>query len=334
MVAPASTAVPESGDAPVIATTGVSRRFGPVVALEDVDLTVRPGACFGLLGPNGAGKTTLIRILLGLARADAGRVEVCGHAVPTETRAALARVGGVVEDPRFHGHLSGTENLRFWAALGSDPDGARGRIGPALGRAGLADAADRKVAGYSMGMRQRLGVARALLSDPALLILDEPSNGLDPEGMAEFRTLLRGLADEGRTVFLSSHLLGEVERVCDEAAVLAAGRVVEQGPMAALLAAGRRGVQVRCSDLAAAEAIAVRHAGVTRTEAYAGTLYVDCADDGLAPALNRDLVAAGLDVWLLAPFAESLEQRFLALTAAAQAERAARDAAGAGGVAA
>jgi ABC-2 type transport system ATP-binding protein len=316
-------------DAPVIAVEGVSRRFGAQIALEDASLTVPAGRCFGLLGPNGAGKTTLIRILLGLARADAGHVEVCGRPVPGEVRRALARVGGVVEEPRFHGHLSGRENLRFWSALTGDPPAAAARIGAVLARAGLADAAERKVAGYSMGMRQRLGVARALLGDPAVLILDEPSNGLDPEGMAEFRTLLRALADEGRTVFLSSHLLGEVERVCDEAAILAAGRVVQVGAMADLLAAGRRGVQVRCADNARAASLAAGRPGVTRTEEWNGTLFIDSADPALAPALNRELVAAGIDVWMLAPFAETLEQRFLALTAAAQRDRA--QAAGASG---
>ncbi len=309
-------------DPPVIAVEGVCRAFGRQIALENATLAVPPGRCFGLLGPNGAGKTTLIRILLGLARADAGRVEVCGHAIPGEARAALAKVGGVVEAPCFHGHLTGRENLRFWAALTADPQAAEARIAGVLARAGLADAADRRVAGYSMGMRQRLGVARALVGDPALLILDEPSNGLDPEGMAEFRVLLRALADEGRTVFLSSHLLGEVERVCDEAAILAAGRVVQVGPLADLLAAGRRGVQVRCADLARARDLAVQHPGVGRTEEWDGTLFIDCDDPALAPALNRDLVAAGIDVWMLAPFAETLEQRFLALTAAAQRERA------------
>ncbi len=308
----------------MIAVDGVCRTFGLQIALDDATLAVPPGRCFGLLGPNGAGKTTLIRILLGLARADAGHVEVCGHPIPGDERAALAQVGAVVEAPCFHGHLTGRENLGFWAALTADPPAAQARIGGVLARAGLADAADRKVVGYSMGMRQRLGVARALLGDPALLILDEPSNGLDPEGMADFRVLLRALADEGRTVFLSSHLLGEVERVCDEAAILAAGRVVQVGPMADLLAAGRRGIQVRCADVGRARDLAARHSGVGRMEEWDGTLFVDCDDPALAPALNRDLVAAGIDVWMLAPFAESLEQRFLALTAAAQREQAAQ----------
>ena len=216
-------------DPPVIAVEGVCRAFGRQIALENATLAVPPGRCFGLLGPNGAGKTTLIRILLGLARADAGRVEVCGHASPGEARAALAKVGGVVEAPCFHGHLTGRENLRFWAALTSDPQAAEARSAGVLARAGLADAADRRVAGYSMGMRQRLGVARALVGDPALLILDEPNSALDAEGSDALNAAVREMKSEGRAVIIMTHRPMAIAE-CDDLVVLEGGMVKSAGP--------------------------------------------------------------------------------------------------------
>jgi ABC-2 type transport system ATP-binding protein len=194
-----------------VETHGLTKRVGPNVAVNDVELLVPRGCAFGYLGPNGAGKTTLIRVLLGLTHADAGTMSLLGHAVPQHRDKALARVGAIVDEPRFHSHLTGHENLELLAEA-REP-AARSRIGPSLERVGLGHRADDRVAKYSMGMRQRLGVAACLIGDPQLLILDEPMNGLDPAGMQDMRELIRSFVAEGRTVTLSSHLLDEVQEV-------------------------------------------------------------------------------------------------------------------------
>jgi ABC-2 type transport system ATP-binding protein len=211
---------------------GLTKRFGGHAAVDHVDLLVPRGSAFGYLGPNGAGKTTLIRLLLGLTKADGGTMSLLGLPVPAQRERALARVGAIVDEPRFHGHLSGRENLTILAAARGGDAGER--IGPALDRTRLTRRADDKVAAYSMGMRQRLGLAACLLGDPQLLILDEPMNGLDPAGMHEIRDLIRSLTSEGRTVMLSSHLLDEVERTCDQVAIVDWGKVIQQGPIGEL----------------------------------------------------------------------------------------------------
>src|SRR5881394_3725882 len=216
----------------VVETSGLTKRFGERTAVANVDLRVPRGAAFGYLGPNGAGKTALIRMLLGLTSATSGTMRLLGRQVPKERAEALARVGAIVEEPRFHGHLTGRENLEIIAAA-REPE-AHARIDGALARVGLAERADERVKRYSLGMRQRLGVARALLADPELLILDEPTNGLDPAGIHEFRAMIRGLVEEGRTVLLSSHLLDEVEKICDAVAIVDHGRVVMQGSLTEL----------------------------------------------------------------------------------------------------
>jgi len=219
-----------------IETHGVGKRFGDRAALQSIDLQVPRGCAFGFLGPNGAGKTTLIRLLLGLAKPTSGRMRLLGHDLPGGASAALARVGAIIEEPRFHGHLTGRENLHVHAAARGAA--AHGRVDAALARVGLARRADDRVKTYSLGMRQRLGVARCLLCDPELLVLDEPVNGLDPAGILEFRGLVRSLVDEGRTVWLSSHLLDEVEKTCDVAAIVDRGHVVAQGTIAELTGGG------------------------------------------------------------------------------------------------
>jgi ABC-2 type transport system ATP-binding protein len=207
---------------------GLAKRFGARAAVDDVDLLVPRGSAFGYLGPNGAGKTTLIRLLLGLTKADSGTMSLLGVPVPALRARALAQVGAIVDEPRFHGHLTGRQNLKMLAAArGGD---AEKQIGPALDRTRLAQRADDKVSAYSTGMRQRLGLAACLLADPQLLVLDEPMNGLDPAGMHEMRDLLRGLVDEGRTVMLSSHLLDEVERTCDQVAMSTVARSSARAP--------------------------------------------------------------------------------------------------------
>src|SRR5215210_7938457 len=211
----------------VVETHGLTKRFGDREVVRGVDLQVPRGVAFGYLGPNGAGKTTLIRMLLGLTRANAGTMSLRGLPVPARRAEAISRVGAIVEEPRFHGHLTGRENLAIVAA--ARRHGAHARIDGALQRVGLSDRADDRVKSYSLGMRQRLGIARCLLADPELLILDEPTNGLDPAGINEFRTMIRGFVAEGRTVLLSSHLLDEVEKTCDVAAIVDMGTVVAQG---------------------------------------------------------------------------------------------------------
>src|SRR5213596_1781070 len=236
----------EGSRAFVVETSRLTKRFGDRVAVDDVDLRVPRGSAFGYLGPNGAGKTTLIRMLLGLTRATSGSMHLLGRPVPTERAAALARVGAIVEEPRFHGHLTGRENLSVIAAA-REPE-AHDRIDGALARAGLSQRGDERVKRYSLGMRQRLGVARSLLADPELLILDEPTNGLDPAGMHEFRDMIRGFVAEGRTVLLSSHLLDEVEKICDAVAIVDRGRIVMQGSIAELARGGRQSLLVATSD--------------------------------------------------------------------------------------
>jgi ABC-2 type transport system ATP-binding protein len=222
----------DKGDGWAVAVHGLTKRFGTRIAVDNVDLLVARGSVFGYLGPNGAGKTTLIRVLLGLTRADSGTMSLLGIPVPAQRSRALARVGAIVDEPRFHGHLTGRQNLKILAAARGG--GAANQIGPALDRTRLAGRADDRVSAYSMGMRQRLGLAACLLADPRLLILDEPMNGLDPAGMHEMREMLRDLAEEGRTIVLSSHLLDEVERTCDQIAIADQGKVIRQGPIAEL----------------------------------------------------------------------------------------------------
>ena len=226
-----------------VETRGLTKRFGNTIAVNGVDLRIPRGCAFGYLGPNGAGKTTLIRVLLGLTHADAGTMSLLGHSVPRHRDVALARVGAIVDEPRFHRHLTGRQNLQLLAAA-REP-AARGRIEGALDRVGILHRADDRVSKYSMGMRQRLGVAACLIGDPQLLILDEPMNGLDPAGMHEMRDMILSLVAEGRTVVLSSHLLDEVERTCDAVAIVDRGNVIRQGPIAELLAGTSLSLQRR-----------------------------------------------------------------------------------------
>jgi len=300
----------------VVETRGLTKRFGERIAVDSVDLQVPRGSAFGYLGPNGAGKTTLIRMLLGLTRATAGEMRVLGKPVPAQRAEALQRVGAIVEEPRFHNHLTGRENL--WIVAAAREPAAHARIDGALARVGLADRADERVRSYSQGMRQRLGVARCLLADPELLILDEPTNGLDPAGIQEFRAFVRELVAEGRTVLLSSHLLGEVERICDAVAIVDKGRVVAQGSIAELAAREASSILVGCNDAARARELIVSLGQVTRVEPDGDALRVVLGQDGALEAsaaeINRLLVGAGLAVHRLEPQHASLEQTFLDIT--------------------
>jgi ABC-2 type transport system ATP-binding protein len=299
-----------------IQTASLTKRFGERTAIDSVDLHVPRGSAFGFLGPNGAGKTTMIRMLLGLTQASAGSMSLLGRPVPAERAQALERVGAIVEEPRFHMHLTGRENLRIIAAV-RGPE-VHERIEPALARVGLSERADEKVKRYSLGMRQRLGVARCLLADPLLLILDEPTNGLDPGGIQEFREMIRAMVEqEGRTVFISSHLLDEVEKICDAAAIVDRGKIVTQGPIADLARGGARneliiGVDVpelALSTLAGNQAIHEAH------RSDEGLRIVLSGPFDTAAQVNASLVHAGIAVTRLEPVRHSLEQRFLEITA-------------------
>jgi ABC-2 type transport system ATP-binding protein len=248
-------------DEVIVRTHGLKKHFGKVPAVDGVDLALCRGEVFGFLGPNGAGKTTTIGILLGLLRPTSGTVEVFGTPVTPARTTALARVGALVGSPGLYPYLSGRENLRLVAGVRAPVPADR--LQEVLIQVGLAEPADRKVKGYSSGMKQRLGLAAALVHRPELLILDEPTNGLDPAGMRDVRGLLRDLASRGTTVFLSSHLLHEVEQVCDRAAVLNHGRIVAQGAVGELLT-GERVVRARVPDPVAAGRVLASLPGAER----------------------------------------------------------------------
>jgi ABC-2 type transport system ATP-binding protein len=296
----------------VIETKALTKRFGERAAVDGVDLHVPAGVAFGFLGPNGAGKTTMIRTLVGLTRPSSGEISLLGLPQPAKRREALARVGAIVEEPRFHGHLTGRENLKIVAA--ARDRAAEGRIPESLQRVGLAQRADDRVKDYSLGMRQRLGIARCLIADPALLILDEPMNGLDPAGILEMRHLIRDFVDEGRTVFLSSHLLDEVEKTCDQVAIIDQGRVVVQGAVADIAATGDPTVLLAVDDAEAARRVLSSDPRVAHVEVEGTELRVTLSDGLGAAELNRALVTAGVAVSRLEPARASLEEKFLAVT--------------------
>ncbi|HEV7207880.1 MAG TPA: ATP-binding cassette domain-containing protein [Mycobacteriales bacterium] len=291
-----------------IRTTTLVKRFGAVTAVDRVDLQVATGARLGLLGPNGSGKTTLVRLLLGLVHATSGQIEVLGERVPQRSARVLPRVGALVEGPGAYEHLSGRANLRLMDAAG--PGGSRRdrsrRVEQSLSTVGLAGVGRRRVKGYSLGMRQRLGLAAALLRDPELLLLDEPTNGLDPQGIHELRALLLAVNAAGTTVVLSSHLLTEVEAFCTDVAVLDRGRLAFHGSLAELRKPTGR-VVVRTPDTAAARALL----GAAVVDSYGDQLLV-AADD--TAALNARLVTAGLRVQSLQAERRSLEDMVLHLT--------------------
>jgi ABC-2 type transport system ATP-binding protein len=298
-----------------VETHGLTKRFGENVAMNGVELLVPRGCAFGYLGPNGAGKTTLIRVLLGLTQADAGTMSLLGYPVPKHRDLALARVGAIVDEPRFHGHLSGRENLQILAAA-REPV-ARDRIESSLDRVGMLHRADDKVSKYSMGMRQRLGVAACLIGDPELLILDEPMNGLDPAGMAEMRDMIVSLVAEGRTVVLSSHLLDEVERTCDAVAIVDRGKVIRQGPISELLAGASLALQVECSEPDRARSLLEGSTIGAHIEVgplgLGITLPAGTAREVIAE-INRILVEGGISVYRLQEIQASLESWFLQVT--------------------
>jgi ABC-type multidrug transport system ATPase subunit len=286
--------------------TGLTKQFGARTVVSGLELAVERGDIYGFLGPNGAGKTTTLRMLLGLIRPTAGEVELFGERFTPRRRDLLARVGAIVEAPAFYLDLTGRHNLRMLASLTGPCKPAR--IDEVLERVGLRDRADDKVRVYSHGMRQRLAIAAALLPAPELVILDEPTNGLDPFGIRELRTLIRSLADDsGLTVVLSSHLLAEVEQVCRRAVVIAGGRARWQGDVAALLASRRR---LRVVATPVERAVEVIGAGA-RADGQGNVVWVE--GEVAAADVVAKLVAAGVRVHEVAPWAPTLEEAFVEL---------------------
>jgi ABC-2 type transport system ATP-binding protein len=294
----------------VIETENLTRHYGARLAVDGLNLRVGRGEIFGLLGPNGAGKTTTIAMLLGLVRPSAGRALVLGHDVQADPVAALHRVGAMIETPAFYPYLSGYDNLRVLALAGGLPEA---RIAATLEAVELTDRARDRVRGYSQGMRQRLAIAAALLPDPELIILDEPTNGLDPAGTAEIRALIRRLAAGGRTIVLCSHILSEVEQLCGRVAILKAGRLVAEGAVAELL---RRegGLRLRVEgDPARAAALLAALSWVRAVEQRDGALLVDAPVERAAE-LNAYLTRAGVPVAEIGVHTSNLEQFFLEVT--------------------
>ena len=307
-----------------MATRGLRKRYGTRVALNSLDLSVPSGVVYGFLGPNGAGKTTTMRLLTGLIRPDGGSIELLGRPFRGGDRRRLFEVGALIESPAFYPFLSGRENLRALAAAGAPVP--RGRIEELLELVGLRERARDRVSGYSLGMKQRLGIGAALLNDPRLLLLDEPANGLDPAGIVAMRDTLRGLAATGRTVFVSSHILGEVRQLADVVGIVAAGRIVREGPIEALLA--EQGViRVRVTPEEAGRATAILAdlvAGEGQVAGVAGAVARIAGEGGAwlsvrlgadrASELNRVLAGAG--IWASGiETGSDLEQLFLELTA-------------------
>ncbi len=299
----------------MIKTVQLTKQYGPILAVDRLDLDVREGDIYGFLGANGSGKTTTVRMLLGLVLATSGSIEVLGEAMPGAARSVLPQVGALVEGPAGYGHLSGRANLALFDAMG--PAGGRstraGRVDDALAQVGLSGIDKRPLGAYSLGMRQRLGLAGALLRAPRLLILDEPTNGLDPQGIREIRELLLALNAQGTTIFLSSHLLAEVEQLCTRVGVLDRGRLVIQDQIADLHRPTGR-IVVRTPDVAMARGLLdgqVEHFD-------ADHLLIRVAD---AAELNALLVAGGVRVHELAPERRTLEEVVLAAVEASPDRR-------------
>ena len=297
-----------------IETDGLVKRFGTVPAVDGINLSVPEGSVYGFLGPNGSGKTTTIRVLLGLINASAGSWRLLGQTMPDKAARVLPEVGAMVEGPAFYPWLSGRANLARFDAAGPDQQRAtrRRRIDDALARVGLTAAGGKRYKAYSLGMRQRLGLASVMLRPRRLLVLDEPTNGMDPQGTREIRHLIRDLASDGTTIFLSSHLLTEVEQVCTHVAVMSLGKLLAQGTIEELQAAGASRLQVESEQAPIAASVLQRLGlddvaidGITVTARLEGQHPEDCC---------RALVEAGVGVRSLTTIRPTLEDTFVALT--------------------
>lgn len=297
---------------PAIETKDLTKTYGKIVAVDHLSLTVERGEIFGFLGPNGAGKTTTMRMLLGLVRPSSGSARLLGMDIATSLPAILRRTGSIIENPTFYPYLSGRDNLRAFARLSSLPPS---RIAPILDLVDLTGAAGRKFSTYSLGMKQRLAVGAALLNQPDLLILDEPANGLDPAGIVEMRDLMRRLKREGHTILISSHVLHEIEQVCDRIVILNLGRIVVQGRVEDLL--GGNLLELRVEPLDDAERVLKGAPWIGKTSREDGRLLIE-APQARAADLTRMLAEQGLYLSGLRPREQSLEQYFLDVTGEAR----------------
>src|SRR3989442_10115790 len=291
----------------IVETHGLTKRFGSgFLAVDGVDMSVRRGEVYGFLGPNGAGKTTTLKMLVGLIRATSGTATVAGHAPGDPV--GLAKIGCLIEGPGFYPYLSGRENLRVVADLASV---SQRRVDEVLDLIEMTSRAGRKFGTYSTGMKMRIGVAAALLKDPELLILDEPTAGLDPQGMAEMRKLITDIGQGERTVLLSSHLLGEAEQICDRVGVISNGRLANQTGRQDLL--GEKGVVVRAEPSEKASEVLTRMFGAASVVHEDGYFHLK-TDPARSMDINRDLINAGIGVSELSPFERALEEVFFQLT--------------------
>ena len=300
----------------VIQTQGLTKKYGSIVAVDGLSMEVPRGRIFGLLGPNGSGKTTTLSILLGLTRQTSGNFSLFGGGGSHTD--ALHRIGAIVETPAFYPYLSGRRNLAYFQGITGK--GNRAELDSLLDTVGLGTRAGDKFQNYSLGMKQRLGLAYALLGDPEILILDEPTNGMDPAGMAEIRDLVRRLGTGGRTVLLSSHLLHEVEMVCDSVAILSRGKLIAQGDVSELVKSGEQ-VQLKTTDDAKAKEVLSTVDWVSEVEEEEGYL-VASAPSNRSGELTAALSGAGVFVTEMMPRAKSLEQYFLEVTGGANGDSA------------
>jgi ABC-2 type transport system ATP-binding protein len=298
-----------------IETVGLVKAFGDQKAVSGVSLSVPTGSVFGFLGPNGSGKTTTIRLLLGLAEATAGQINLLGHPIPKQVGDALPKVGALVEGPAFYPYMSGRNNLMRMdsADRNSNSETREARVDAALERVGLSNAAKKKVHAYSLGMKQRLGLANALLKPRELLILDEPTNGLDPQGTREVRNLIRSLAAEGITIFLSSHLLTEIEQLCSHVAVMRAGEIVAQGSLDEIRANGQTRLILTVDNATGANEV-LKEQGITKFNSVGSKITAAVASDFDVAALNKKLVSNQIAVSELRLEHPSLEEYFVDLT--------------------
>jgi ABC-2 type transport system ATP-binding protein len=298
-----------------IETHGLIKAFGEQKAVGGISLAVPKGSVFGFLGPNGSGKTTTIRMLLGLAEATSGQIKLLNHQIPKQLQEALPKVGALVEGPAFYPYMSGRNNLlRMDSADRNSSSATRAqRVDAALERVGLSNASNKKVHAYSLGMKQRLGLANALLKPRELLILDEPTNGLDPQGTREVRNLIRSLAAEGITIFVSSHLLTEIEQLCDHVAVMSAGKILAQGSLEELRSHGQSRLILKVDKKSEATAL-LKEQGLKKIKSVAGALVAPVETDFDVAKLNAILVKKKIGVNELRLEHPSLEEYFVDLT--------------------
>jgi ABC-2 type transport system ATP-binding protein len=298
-----------------IETHGLIKAFGEQKAVGGISLVVPKGSVFGFLGPNGSGKTTTIRMLLGLAEATSGQIKLLNYQIPRQLQEALPKVGALVEGPAFYPYMSGRNNLlRMDSADRNSSSATRAqRVDAALERVGLSNASNKKVHAYSLGMKQRLGLANALLKPRELLILDEPTNGLDPQGTREVRNLIRSLAAEGITIFVSSHLLTEIEQLCDHVAVMSAGKILAQGSLEELRSHGQSRLILKVDKKSEANVV-LKEQGLKKIKSVAGALVAPVETDFDVAKLNAILVKKKIGVSELRLEHPSLEEYFVDLT--------------------